>query len=147
ARPGSFSEQLERSYSRDPAKVARLGTAFAGALQAGGVAATAKHFPGIGVPRVDEDTVASRIGLSQATLRRIDEAPFAAAVRTGAAGADVHPGGHRPPPLRPVLRPRGAGGGGADPRRARGPRVDHGPQALGRAGARAPCGPAMSSGG
>ena len=31
ARPGSFSEQLERSYSRDPAKVARLGTAFASA--------------------------------------------------------------------------------------------------------------------
>jgi beta-N-acetylhexosaminidase len=80
ARPGSFSENLERSYSRDPAKVAAFGTAFAGALRAGHVAATAKHFPGIGVPRVDEDTVASRIGLSQATLRRIDEAPFAAAV-------------------------------------------------------------------
>ena len=81
ARPGSFQERLERSYSRDPAKVAALGTAFAAALQAGGVAATAKHFPGIGVPRVDEDTVASRIGLSQATLRRIDEVPFAAAIR------------------------------------------------------------------
>ena len=81
ARRGSFSEALERSYSRDPAKVAALGTAFAGALRAGGVAATAKHFPGIGVPRVDEDSVASRIGLSQATLRRIDEAPFAAAIR------------------------------------------------------------------
>lgn len=80
-RSGSFSERLERSYSRDPAKVAGLGTAFAGALRAGGVAATAKHFPGIGVPRVDEDAVASRIGLSQATLRRIDEAPFAAAIR------------------------------------------------------------------
>jgi beta-N-acetylhexosaminidase len=80
-RPGSFSEQLGRSYSRDPAKVAALGTAFAGALRAGSVAATAKHFPGIGVPRVDEDAVASRIGLSQATLRRIDEAPFAAAIR------------------------------------------------------------------
>ncbi|MDX6673279.1 MAG: beta-N-acetylhexosaminidase [Solirubrobacteraceae bacterium] len=81
ARPGSFSEQLGRSYSRDPARVAALGSAFAGALRAGSVAATAKHFPGIGVPRVDEDAVASRIGLSQATLRRIDEAPFAAAIR------------------------------------------------------------------
>ena len=80
-RPGSFSERLERSYSRDAGKVAGLGTAFAGALRAGGVAATAKHFPGIGVPRVDEDAIASRIGLSQATLRRIDEAPFAAAIR------------------------------------------------------------------
>jgi len=80
-RAGSFSERLGRSYSRDPARVAALGTAFAGALRAGGVAATAKHFPGIGVPRVDEDAVASRIGLSRATLRRIDEAPFAAAVR------------------------------------------------------------------
>jgi beta-N-acetylhexosaminidase len=82
ARPGSFQERLERSYSRDPAKVAALGTAFAAALRTGGVAATAKHFPGIGVPRVDEDSVASRIGLSQATLRRIDEVPFAAAIRS-----------------------------------------------------------------
>ena len=80
-RPGSFSEGLGRSYSRDPAAVAALGLAFAGALRAGRVAATAKHFPGIGVPRVDEDAVASRIGLSQDTLRRIDEAPFAAASR------------------------------------------------------------------
>ncbi len=46
-----------------------------------GVAATAKHFPGIGLPRVNEDLVASRIGLSRDTLRRIDEAPFVAAVR------------------------------------------------------------------
>jgi beta-N-acetylhexosaminidase len=83
ARPGSFQERLGRSYGRDPALVARLGTAFAGGLRAGRVAATAKHFPGIGVPRVDEDTVASRIGLSRESLRGIDEAPFVAAVHGG----------------------------------------------------------------
>ncbi len=81
ARPGSYQERFERSYGRDPSLVSRLGTAFAGGLRAGGVAATAKHFPGIGVPRVNEDTVASRVGLPLDTLRRIDEAPFVAAVR------------------------------------------------------------------
>ena len=81
ARPGSFQERLERSYGRSSGLVASLGTAFAAGLRRGGVAATGKHFPGIGVPRVDEDTVASRIGLSRSTLRRIDEAPFVAAIR------------------------------------------------------------------
>lgn len=80
-RRGSYQERLERSYGRDPSLVGGLGTAFAGGLRAGGVAATAKHFPGIGVPRVNEDLVASRIGLSRDALRRIDEAPFATAVR------------------------------------------------------------------
>ena len=125
-RPGSFSERLERSYSRDPAKVAGLGTAFAGALRAGGVAATAKHFPGIGVPRVDEDAVASRIGLSQATLRRIDEAPFAAA-----SPRPHRPGDARHRDLPRVRPPAGAVLAAAGHRRAARParlrrRVDHG---------------------
>ena len=60
-----------------------MGVAFAKGLRQGRVAATAKHFPGIGVPKVDEDTVASRITLSRASLRAIDEAPFAAASGAG----------------------------------------------------------------
>lgn len=86
ARPGSFQEQTLRSYGRSASLVSTLGVAFATGLQDGGVAATAKHFPGIGVPKVDEDTVASRIALTRASLRAIDEPPFAAA---GAAGIDM----------------------------------------------------------
>jgi beta-N-acetylhexosaminidase len=70
ARPNSFQESS-------------LGLAFASGLRQGRVAATAKHFPGIGVPEVDEDSVASRISLSSSTLRAIDEAPFAAAAVAG----------------------------------------------------------------
>ncbi len=80
-RRGSFQDRVGRSYGRDAAVVGRLGTAFAGGLRAGRVAATAKHFPGIGVPRENEDLVSSRIGLARDALRAIDEAPFAAAVR------------------------------------------------------------------
>lgn len=38
----------DRSFSREPATVARMGAAFTRALQAEGVAACAKHFPGHG---------------------------------------------------------------------------------------------------
>lgn len=45
----------DRSYGRDPATVARLATTFIRAVQAGGVAATAKHFPGLGAARHNTD--------------------------------------------------------------------------------------------
>ncbi|MDX6643246.1 MAG: beta-N-acetylhexosaminidase [Solirubrobacteraceae bacterium] len=86
ARANSFQERTQRSYGRSASLVSRLGVAFAQGLRQGRVAATAKHFPGIGVPEVDEDSVASRISLSRSTLRAIDEAPFAAA---SAAGIDM----------------------------------------------------------
>jgi len=38
----------DRSFSREPAIVASMGAAFTRALQAEGVAACAKHFPGHG---------------------------------------------------------------------------------------------------
>ena len=46
--PGDFDDQFQRSYSSDPAKVAALGSAFVTAQQQTGVAATVKHFPGLG---------------------------------------------------------------------------------------------------
>jgi beta-N-acetylhexosaminidase len=82
-RPGSYQQRTERSYSSDPARVSRLARAFAAGLQDGGVAATLKHFPGLGLVRRDEDAVAQRVGLPLSTLRRIDEAPFAAGARAG----------------------------------------------------------------
>jgi len=75
----------DRAFHALPDAVGQLAVAWMHGMRDAGMAATAKHFPGIGVPRVDEDSVASRIGLSQATLRRIDEVPFAAAIRARTA--------------------------------------------------------------
>jgi beta-N-acetylhexosaminidase len=83
-RPGSFQSRTERSYSRDPGRVATLGSAFVRGLQERGIAATLKHFPGIGTVARNEDDVAQRVSLSLPTLRRIDESPFVAASTAGA---------------------------------------------------------------
>ncbi len=55
-------------------------------MQAGGIAATAKHFPGLGVARINTDLAVQRIRLSKPTLRRVDEAPYR---RFVAAGGDL----------------------------------------------------------
>jgi beta-N-acetylhexosaminidase len=82
-RPGSYQARTERSYSSDPARVSALGTAFVRGLQERGVAATLKHFPGLGTVARNEDDVAQRVGLSLPVLRRLDEAPFVAGARAG----------------------------------------------------------------
>ena len=46
--PGDFIDEFQRSYSSDPEIAAELGAAFISAQQPLGVAATAKHFPGLG---------------------------------------------------------------------------------------------------
>ena len=84
-RSGSFQQRLKRSYSSHPAVVSRLGSAFAAALQARHVAATLKHFPGVGVITRDEDSQAQRVGLSLSRLRAVDERPFAAGIAAGTA--------------------------------------------------------------
>ena len=83
-RRGSFQQVTQRSYSSNPAVASRMAAAFVGGLQAGGVAATLKHFPGLGTVGRNEDDVAQRVGLPLATLRRIDEAPFGAGIAAGA---------------------------------------------------------------
>ncbi|HMS61795.1 MAG TPA: glycoside hydrolase family 3 N-terminal domain-containing protein [Solirubrobacteraceae bacterium] len=83
-RPGSYQARTGRAFARRPAAVAALGTAFARGLQEGGVAATLKHFPGLGAVRRDEDALIQTVGLSAATLRRADEVPFSAGIRGGA---------------------------------------------------------------
>lgn len=83
-RPGSFQQRIKRSYSSDPAVVSALGSAFAAALQSRHVAATLKHFPGLGVIARDEDSQAQRVRLSLSRLRAVDERPFAAGIAAGA---------------------------------------------------------------
>jgi beta-N-acetylhexosaminidase len=49
---------------------------FAAAMQKHGVAATGKHFPGLGAAKQDTDFAVQRIMLSRSKLRRIDERPY-----------------------------------------------------------------------
>jgi beta-N-acetylhexosaminidase len=53
--PRAFIWQQGRAFSFAAPTVARFGTAFAQGLQAGGVAAAGKHFPGVGTAGVDTD--------------------------------------------------------------------------------------------
>ncbi len=83
ARPGSSTAHYYRGFGSTATKVTANGVAFAAGLQRAGVAATAKHFPGLGAAPEDTDVEVGRIGLSKAQLRRIDEAPYAAYSRIG----------------------------------------------------------------
>ena len=80
---GDFLDQFGRSYSSDPRRVAQLGADFITAQQAGGVAATAKHFPGLGAAARAQDTDLRPVTPGRGTVR--------AARRARAA----LPGGHR----------------------------------------------------
>ena len=83
ARPGGTIAETGRGFGSTPARVSATGVAFAEGLQGGGVVATAKHFPGLGAARQNTDFAVERIGLSKATLRRVDEAPFRRFVEVG----------------------------------------------------------------
>jgi beta-N-acetylhexosaminidase len=53
---GNFIDQFQRSYSNNPNVAATCGQAFINAQQATGVAATAKHFPGLGSATKSQNT-------------------------------------------------------------------------------------------
>jgi beta-N-acetylhexosaminidase len=75
----------DRSLSRDPAAVARLGAALARGLQAEGVAACAKHFPGHGDTSQDSHRDLPRLPHPLARLREVELVPFRALARAGVA--------------------------------------------------------------
>ena len=82
---GDFDDQFGRSYSMDPNVVSDLGSRMIKAQQAHGVAATAKHFPGLGAASASQNTDVGPVtlNLSKDTLRTVDEVPFAAAIQAG----------------------------------------------------------------
>ena len=82
---GDFDDQFGRSYSMNPTVVSHLGTNMIKAQQAGGVAATAKHFPGLGAATASQNTDIRPVTLNLplATIRNIDEVPFQAAINAG----------------------------------------------------------------
>jgi beta-N-acetylhexosaminidase len=83
--PGDFDDQFQRSYSMNPAVVAELGAGFIKAQQGVGVAATAKHFPGLGAAAQQQNTDLRPVTLNVplATIRNTDEIPYRAAIAAG----------------------------------------------------------------
>ncbi len=79
---GDFDDQFGRSYSMSPSVVSALGSNMIKAQQAGKVAATAKHFPGLGAATATQNTDLRpvTITLSLPAIRRTDEPPFQAAI-------------------------------------------------------------------
>lgn len=81
----NFLGQFGRTYGANPRKVTRLAARFIRAQQRQGVAATSKHFPGLGSATKDENTdeVPVTLRLSKRTLRTVDERPYTRAIRAG----------------------------------------------------------------
>jgi beta-N-acetylhexosaminidase len=76
-RPGSFV--VSRTFGDDPGEVATRGVAFAEGLDESRVAATAKHFPGLGSASADTDLGPSLVDVSKGELKA-DLEPFRAAI-------------------------------------------------------------------
>ncbi|HEX9359878.1 MAG TPA: glycoside hydrolase family 3 N-terminal domain-containing protein [Streptosporangiaceae bacterium] len=86
-----------RSFGPDPDLVGRHAAAAVRGLQAAGVAACAKHFPGHGSTSADSHHGIVTVEASLDLLRRRDLPPFAAAIAAGVRG--VMPGHLRVPDL------------------------------------------------
>lgn len=83
ARPGGTIAITRRGFGSATAEVAAVAAPFATGLQEGGVAATAKHFPGLGAAEENTDVAVQRIELSRTALREADEAPYRAFIAAG----------------------------------------------------------------
>jgi beta-N-acetylhexosaminidase len=78
-RPATADSIAERSFGDDPAVVSEVGAGFIVGLQSTGVAATAKHFPGLGPATLNTDDAPVTIAASEETLQEALQ-PFQAAV-------------------------------------------------------------------
>jgi beta-N-acetylhexosaminidase len=83
-RPESALHAEGRGFGFDSRTAARFGAAFARGLAQGGVAATAKHFPGFGAAVSNTDEGPVRIAVPLGELRAVDRPPFRAAIAAGA---------------------------------------------------------------
>jgi beta-N-acetylhexosaminidase len=73
----------DRAYSPDPAEVGRAGRAAVTGWRAAGVAAAAKHFPGLGGASRNTDDAVSAIRRPRRALETVDIPPFRAAIAAG----------------------------------------------------------------
>jgi beta-N-acetylhexosaminidase len=79
---GAFIWHQHRAFSFNADTTARYATAFALGLQSRGVAATAKHFPGLGSAPIDTDNKLQELHPS-ATQRAVALRPYAALIPRG----------------------------------------------------------------
>jgi beta-N-acetylhexosaminidase len=74
-----------RSFGSDPARVARLGAAAVRGFQSAGIAASAKHFPGLGDTPIDTHLALPALDTPVETLLKRDLDPYRAAIAAGVA--------------------------------------------------------------
>jgi beta-N-acetylhexosaminidase len=74
-----------RSLGADPERVAELGALIIEGFQRNGIAACAKHFPGLGEAVIDPHLQLPVVGDSYGKIRGCDLLPFQAAIRAGVA--------------------------------------------------------------
>ncbi len=75
-----------RSFGADPALVSACGVAFLETLQAAGIMAVGKHFPGHGDTTIDSHFALPVVSYDRTRLEAVEFVPFRAAVRAGVAG-------------------------------------------------------------
>jgi beta-N-acetylhexosaminidase len=74
-----------RSFGASPALVAAMGTGYMAGLQAAGVGAVAKHFPGHGDVTIDSHLALPRVDHAVDHLTAVELAPFRAVAQAGVA--------------------------------------------------------------
>lgn len=81
--PGNGHFMESRSLGSDPEQVASLGALWIQTLQANGVSATAKHFPGLGLSELDPHHYAPVIRWPDESAMKRDLLPFRRAISEG----------------------------------------------------------------
>jgi beta-N-acetylhexosaminidase len=83
---GDFYDQFQRSYSMSASTAGTLSAGFIHAQQATGVAATAKHFPGLASASSTQNTDLRPVTLNDSLTRitSLDELPYKSAIAAGA---------------------------------------------------------------
>ncbi len=87
---GSDPVISSRSYGADPRRVAELVCARIRGMQQHGVAACAKHFPGLGAVPKDPHIHLPTLQLNWATMQATHLVPFVEAIRAGVAPPPTH---------------------------------------------------------
>jgi len=80
---GPASVMASRAFSGNAVEVGAATRAAVAGLDAGGVAATAKHFPGLGAATANTDDAPATIGVSRSLLLRRELVPFRSAIAAG----------------------------------------------------------------
>ena len=82
-RPGGVIADTERAFADTAPGVVSTAVPFAEGLQEGGVAATAKHFPGLGAATENTDFEAQTLALTKGELWDVDLPPYRAYIAAG----------------------------------------------------------------